>query len=107
MTEVIKEKNKGGRPFGSTAKSTKQAREAIAYFVNNNASRMQSWLDRIADDQFDKEGNLISQGNPVKAFEMFNSVIEYHIPKLSRAEWSLVGDDGGPINHNITVQFLD
>lgn len=33
--------------------------------------------------------------NPAKAFELFQSVVEYHIPKLARTEVS--GKDGGPV----------
>ena len=64
-------------------KATIQAREAIALFVDNNAGRLQEWLDRVADD------------NPQKAFELFQSVVEYHIPKLARTEHT--GEGGGPV----------
>lgn len=71
---------KGGRQPGVTNKATMQAREAIAMFVDNNAGRLQAWLDKIADD------------NPEKAFNLFQSVIEYHVPKLARTE--MTGKDG-------------
>lgn len=69
-----------GRPPGTPNKATYMAREAIALFVDNNAYRLQEWLDRIADE------------NPEKAFNLFQSVIEYHIPKLARTE--MTGKDG-------------
>lgn len=72
-----------GRPKGSTNKATQQAREAIAKFVDGNAHRLQKWLDDIAAD------------NPEKAFNLFQSVIEYHVPKLARSE--ITGKDGGAI----------
>ena len=72
------------RPKGSPNKATAQAREAIGLFVDANASRLQGWLDRIAED------------DPKRAFELFQSVIEYHVPKLGRTEHS--GQVGVNIN---------
>lgn len=63
-----------GRPKGMPNKATTQAREAIAMFVDNNAGRLQEWLDQIAEK------------DPEKAFSLFQSVIEYHVPKLARQE---------------------
>jgi hypothetical protein len=42
--------------------------------VDNNAHRLQTWLDAIAKD------------NPARAFTLFLSVIEYHVPKLSHVD---------------------
>ena len=41
--------------------------------------------------------------NPAKAFDLFQSVVEYHIPKLARME--VAGDDNKPIviEHNVNV----
>ena len=66
-------------------KATKDAREAIARFVDGNAERLQEWLDQIATN------------DPEKAFSLFQSVIEYHVPKLARQEHT--GGDGGAIKH--------
>lgn len=63
-----------GRPKGLPNKATSKAREAIAQFVDNNAHRLEGWLDKIAEK------------DPKQAFDCFQSVIEYHIPKLARAE---------------------
>lgn len=43
-------------------------------FVDNNAHRLEEWLDRVAEE------------SPEKAFQLFQSVIEYHIPKLARTD---------------------
>ncbi len=64
----------GGRTKGTSNKATQEAREAIGRFVDNNAHKLQEWLDAIADE------------NPEKAFNLFQSVIEYHVPKLARTE---------------------
>jgi vacuolar-type H+-ATPase subunit E/Vma4 len=69
--------NPNGRAKGVPNKATQEAREAIAKFVDGNAHKLQEWLDKIAED------------NPTKAFELFQSVIEYHVPKLSRADNNL------------------
>ena len=83
-----KKPNQGNRGPG---KATKDAREAIALFVDSNAHRLTEWLDRVADG--DPEGDI--KPNPAKAFEMFQSVVEYHIPKLARTE--VTGNNGGPV----------
>jgi len=84
--------NTNGRPAGTSNKATAQAREAIALFVDSNADRLTGWLDKIA------------MRDPDAAFKAFMSVVEYHIPKLQRAEH--VGDKENPIEHNHTVTFV-
>jgi hypothetical protein len=74
----------GGRTAGTPNKASAQAREAIALFVDGNAHRLQEWLDQIAVD------------DPKRAFELFQSVIEYHVPKLGRTE--VTGQVGVNIN---------
>lgn len=85
----------GGRAKGTPNKVTQEARAAIAAFVDSNAHRLQSWLDSVADGVTDDEGKYILAPNPEKAFTLFQSVIEYHIPKLARQE--VTGEDGGPV----------
>lgn len=75
--------NPNGRPKGSQNRATREAREAIAMFVEGNVERLQEWLDKIAKD------------NPMAAFDRFMAVVEYHIPKLARSE--LTGVNGGDI----------
>jgi hypothetical protein len=96
-------KKTGGRVPGSVNKATADARKAIASFVDGNAHRLTEWLDQVAEGIQDEDGNFITQPNPAKAFDMFQSVVEYHIPKLARTE--LTGSDTQPviIEHNINV----
>ncbi len=70
-------------------KTTIQAREAIARFVDGNADRLQGWLDEIAADQ-----------GSVAAFKCFSDLLEYHVPKLARTE--LTGAEEGPIEMVVT-----
>lgn len=90
-----------GRPKGLPNKATVAAREAIALFVDGNAHKLQEWLDAIA------EGDLANdvKPNPAKAFELFQGVVEYHVPKLARSE--LVGDGGGPVRHAVEMHIVD
>lgn len=98
-----------GRPKGLPNKATQEAREAIGRFVDGNSHRLQEWLDAIATgiakNHEGKEVALRDGPNPEKAFSLFQSVIEYHVPKLSRAEHT--GANGGPIQTNATVTFVD
>lgn len=80
----------GGRSKGTPNKATAQAREAIAKFVDGNAHKLQGWLDAIA------------KKDPEKAFALFQSVIEYHVPKLARAE--ITGEGGGPVIIKASVE---
>jgi hypothetical protein len=104
--------NKGaGRPAGSPNKATKEARQAIGAFVDGNAHRLTEWLDQVAAGvkviEQDDDGNTVEKyivpPNPAKAFDMFQSVVEYHVPKLARTEH--VGNDDKPlvIEHNVNV----
>ena len=104
--------NKGaGRPAGSPNKATSDARQAIASFVDGNAHRLTEWLDKVAEGvkgtEVTKDGQAVEvfvvAPNPAKAFDLFQSVVEYHIPKLARME--VAGDDNKPlvVEHNVNV----
>jgi hypothetical protein len=100
----------GGRTPGTPNKATNQARQAIASFVDGNAHRLTEWLDQVANGVkvVEMDGDNVVEKyvvppNPAKAFDMFQSVVEYHIPKLARMEHS--GSDNQPlvIEHNVNV----
>jgi hypothetical protein len=100
-----------GRAAGTQNKITLTAKAAIAEFVDGNAHRLAGWLDLVANGKpmLDKDGNKVydSQGNmvyeirpnPEKAFNLFQSVVEYHVPKLARSEIS--GPNGGAIETTV------
>jgi len=100
----------GGRTPGTPNKATADARQAIASFVDGNAHRLTEWLDQVANGVkvLEMEGNTqvekyIVPPNPAKAFDMFQSVVEYHVPKLARME--VTGNDEKPlvIEQNVNV----
>ena len=86
----------GGRQPGSANKVTLEARQAIALFVDSNAHRLTGWLDQVAEGvkgtKMTKAGDAVEvfvvDPDPAKAFDMFQSVVEYHVPKLNRSEIS-------------------
>ena len=78
----------GGRSAGTPNKATGIARIAFANFVDNNADKLQSWLDEIADNE--KLG-------PKVAFDCLMQVAEFHVPKLSRIDH--VGDTTATVTH--------
>ncbi len=96
-----------GRQPGTPNKVTLTAKLAIAEFVDGNAHRLTGWLDAVAEGTpqldakgqqvYDQEGNkvYITRPNPERAFNLFQSVVEYHVPKLARSEIS--GPGGGVI----------
>lgn len=83
----------GGRPKGSPNKATTQAREAIALFVEGNVDRLNGWLDAIAED------------SPKDAFDRFMAVVEYHVPKLSRAEQQQLDKDGNKADAGFNINI--
>ena len=96
-------KKTGGRVAGTPNKATLEARQAIGAFVDGNAHRLTEWLDKVADGVRDNDGQYVVPPNPAKAFDMFQSVVEYHVPKLARMEHT--GSDTQPvvIEHNIDM----
>ena len=105
-------KKYGGRVKGTPNKATADARQAIAAFVDGNAHRLTEWLDSVAEgvktqQQDPKTGEVVETWivppNPAKAFDLFQSVVEYHVPKLARMEH--VGDPDNPlqVDHHVTV----
>lgn len=63
-----------GRPKGSVNRTTTDVRLAIAMVAEKNVGKLSGWLSRIARD------------DPARAMDLYLRMIEYHIPKLTRAE---------------------
>ena len=92
-------KGQSGNPAGKRPgpnRATKNAREAIAQFVDGNAARLQGWLDQIAADP--KHG-------PAAALRCVTDLLEFHVPKLARTE--LTGKDGATLVTHSIVELHD
>jgi hypothetical protein len=106
-------KKTGGRLAGTPNKSTNAARQAIAAFVDGNAHRLTEWLDQVAQGvkvmEQDEDGEPVEKyivpPNPAKAFDMFQSVVEYHVPKLARME--VAGDPDAPVRVEGAFDIFD
>lgn len=81
------EAGQSGNPGGKQDRRKTKAQIAITHFVDDNAERLQSWLDQIAQD------------DPKEAFKAFTSVVEFALPKLARRE--IAGDPDAPVVHRI------
>jgi hypothetical protein len=72
-----------GRPKGSPNKVTRDARAALAAFLDESAPRAVELWKKVA------------KRDPARALELINKLGDYVIPKLARTEVS--GPGGGPI----------
>jgi len=70
----------GGRKKGTPNRATADVRAAIAHIAEAKVSEVEGWLDRVA------------KRDPGRACDLYLRLIEYHIPKLSRAELAGVRD---------------
>lgn len=89
-------------PKWMKSRSTSYARRAIAEFVEDNADNLSNWLHSVAhgipktgkDGELlrDPQGSIIyvSKPDPAAAIAALGNLMEYHLPRLSRAEVSAV-----------------
>jgi hypothetical protein len=82
-----------GRPAGSVNRATAEVRQAFASLVEGNRSRLQEWLDRVAEE------------NPRNAIDLYLRMAEFVLPKLQRVDMSS-SSSGEPIIVKI-VRFSD
>jgi len=84
----------GGRRAGTPNRATSDARKALGALLDANAHQLDEWLNRVALGT--KELKIAADGtkyeeyivkpNPAKAFDMFQSLLEFHVPKLTRVQ---------------------
>jgi len=79
-------KTGGGSRRGRPNKATADVRAMIATIASRNVEKVERWLSAVDD--------------PAKRIDLFLRMIEYHIPKLSRAEVS--GNDGKALQIIVT-----
>ena len=70
-------KGRSGRTAGTPNKVTRDVREAIAVFAQDNVEKMSEWINQIDD--------------PAKRLDLYLRALEYHVPKLARTETQLSG----------------
>jgi hypothetical protein len=86
----------GGRRAGTPNKVTKDARETIGRILDTNIHRLSEWLESVAygvkESKFSDDGieyeYYVVKPNPSKAFDMLQSLLEFHVPKLTRIQVS-------------------
>jgi hypothetical protein len=88
---VAKGRKYGGRIKGTPNRSTANARQAIADFIDGNSHRLQEWLDEVA-----------AKDGPKAAITCFISLLEFHVPKLARQEVSAAGENGLKLTINLS-----
>ena len=64
-----------GRKAGTPNKVNSEAREAITDLVCSNVSKLENWLNKVAEE------------NPAKAFDLVIKMMEFVLPKQSRVEY--------------------
>tara|TARA_R110001592_G_scaffold3525_1_gene19713 strand:- start:10678 stop:11079 length:402 start_codon:yes stop_codon:yes gene_type:complete len=67
--------NLAGRPKGSQNRSTKAMKKSLAQLIDDNLDNMSDWLNEMATD------------DPKAAFQCMLSLMEFHMPKMSRVTW--------------------
>lgn len=65
-------KGRSGRVAGTPNRATRDVREAIAVFAQDNVDNMTTWINQIED--------------PAKKLDLYLRALEYHVPKLARTE---------------------
>jgi hypothetical protein len=83
-----------GRRKGVPNKITRDVRAAVAELAQNNMHKLQGWLDRVA------------KKDPAKAADLFVRLLEYHIPKLARAEMAVTREPAKKHIHEFTTDEL-
>lgn len=86
----------------AASRTTKQSRQAIAMFVEQNLPRLDCWMQQVAngipkvnadcEPLRDMDGSIIYviKPDPATAIKLVADICEYHLPKLSRSEQSSV-----------------
>lgn len=101
----------GGRQTGTPNKATSDSREAIGQLLDCNVHRLAEWLDsvakgvkviRVAADGTECEEYVVKP-NPAKAFDMLHSLLEFHVPKLTRMQVAGHDSESFVVENNLGV----
>ena len=88
----MKGQKTGGRAKGVPNKATADVRATIALIAERNVEKLETWLTEVGAN------------DPAKAADLYLRMIEYHIPKLSRAEHS--GPNGSAIPTTLRLELV-
>lgn len=88
-----KTNNPNGRPKGSGNRDIQRARDVITKFVDDNVDMLQELLLEIREEK-----------GALEAFNCVEKLLEYTIPKLSRAE---VKHEGGVTINSLLADMDD
>lgn len=80
-------------PEQSRRNSTAVVRAQLALLAKGNVEKVQEWLDRAAME------------DPAKALDLFLKLLEFSIPKLSRAEVAITDPTQDGVAH-LTIEQL-
>jgi hypothetical protein len=85
----------GGRQAGTPNKATAGARRAVSEIVEGNSHKLSKWLHSVAEGIRMTDpitgyptNEYLIRPNPAKAFDMYHSLLEFHVPKLTRVQVS-------------------
>lgn len=84
--------NPAGRPKGSKNRSTIAVREMLSLLIEENLDNMSAWLSKVGED------------DPKAAFQCMLSLLEFHVPKISRM--AHVEHKEEPIKNEVNVDEL-
>ncbi|MGL6009242.1 MAG: hypothetical protein ACRC1D_07295 [Culicoidibacterales bacterium] len=83
-----------GRPKGVGNKSTERVRKAVAALLENNADNISEWIKEIHEQDGAKD-----------AMKIYIDLIEFVMPKLTRAAVDLSSEDGS-MTPNVTIEII-
>lgn len=88
-------------PEQSRRNSTAVVRAQLAILAKGNIQKVQEWLDRTAD------GDLVHGvlPDPARALDLFLRMLEFSVPKLSRAEVAVTDTSKDGVAH-LTIADL-
>lgn len=100
----------GGRQPGTPNKVTTDARRAVSEIVEGNSHKLTEWLHTVAEgirktDPTTGQPTIeyLIRPNPAKAFDMYHSLLEFHVPKLTRVQLSSHEFDSKRADTNLEI----
>lgn len=83
-----------GRPPGAKSIKTEQWEMIGQYLTREGADTYLASLKKLYNDE-----------KYAEFMERFEKILEYFKPKLARKE--ITGEDGGPVETNLTIEFIN